>query len=71
MSGKNIGTEGAIMLAPEIIDNGAMSKFTFSGDYSFSKPVTMETTMTEADFSAKALGVSGGMMVAAFIPKCQ
>jgi hypothetical protein len=31
----------------------------------------METTMTEADFSGKALGVSGGMMVAAFLPKCQ
>jgi hypothetical protein len=31
----------------------------------------METTMTEADFSGKDLGVSGGMMVAAFLPKCQ
>jgi hypothetical protein len=49
---------------------GALSTFTFSGDYS-SQPVTMETTMTEADFSGKRLGVSGGMMVAAFLPKCQ
>jgi hypothetical protein len=48
-----------------------MSKFTFSGDYSDSKPVTMTTTMTEADFSGKALGVSGSMRVAAFLPKCQ
>jgi hypothetical protein len=31
----------------------------------------METTMTEADFSNKELGVSGGMMAAAFLPKCQ
>ena len=58
-------------LAVGLIDNGAMSKFTFSGDYSDSKPVTMTTTMTEADFSGKALGVSGSMMVAAFLPKCQ
>jgi hypothetical protein len=31
----------------------------------------METTMTEADFSGKVLDVTGGMMVAAFLPKCQ
>jgi hypothetical protein len=71
MSGKMKGAADAIMFVPEIIDNGAMSKFTFSGDYSDSKPVTMTTTMTEADFSGKALGVSGSMMVAAFLPKCQ
>jgi hypothetical protein len=52
-------------------DNRALSTFTFSGDCSRSEPVTMETTMTEADFSGKELGVSGGMMVAAFLPKCQ
>jgi hypothetical protein len=51
-------------------DNRALSTFTFSGDYS-DEPVTMEITMTEADLSGKALGVSGGMMVAAFLPKCQ
>jgi hypothetical protein len=50
---------------------GALSTFTFSGDASSSQPVTMETTMTAADFSGKELGVSGGMMVAAFLPKCQ
>jgi hypothetical protein len=58
-------------LALGIKDNGAMSKFTFNGDYSDSKPVTMTTTMTEADFNGKALGVSGSMMVTAFLPKCQ
>jgi hypothetical protein len=52
-------------------DSGALSTFTFSGDYHYSKPFTMETTMTEADFSGKALGASGCMMVAAFLPKCQ
>ena len=34
MSGKRWGAEDAIMLAAEIIDNGAISKFTFSGDSS-------------------------------------
>jgi hypothetical protein len=71
MSGKMNGAEDVIMLAAEIIDNGALSTFTFSGDYSSNQPVTMETTITEADFSGKQLGVSGGMMVAAFLPKCQ
>jgi hypothetical protein len=46
------GAGGAVMLAAEV-DNGALSTFTFSGDYSSSKPVTMETTMTEADFSGQ------------------
>jgi hypothetical protein len=63
--------EFAEELAAGIKDNGALSSFTFSGNYSSSKPVTMETTMTKADCSGKALGVSGGMMVAAFLPKCQ
>jgi Ran GTPase-activating protein (RanGAP) involved in mRNA processing and transport len=70
--GEQLGKpEGVIAVANAIKDMGALSTFTFSGDYSSSKPVTMETTMTEADFSGKALGVSGGMMVAAFLPKCQ
>jgi hypothetical protein len=30
----------------------------------------METSMAEADFGGKALGVSGAIMVAAFLPKC-
>jgi hypothetical protein len=52
-------------------DMRALSTFTFRGNYIDSKPVTIETAMTEADFSGKALGGSGGMMVAAFLPKCQ
>jgi hypothetical protein len=50
---------------------GAISTFTFSGDDEDSEPVTMETSMVEADFSRKGLGVSGAIMVAAFLPKCQ
>jgi hypothetical protein len=61
---------GVVAIADAIKDMRALSTFTFSGNSS-SEPVTMETTMTEADFSDKELGVSGGMMVAAFLPKCQ
>ena len=49
---------------------GAISTFTFSGDDEDSEPVTMETSMVEDDFSRKGLGVSGAIMVAAFLPKC-
>jgi hypothetical protein len=49
---------------------GAVSKFTFSGDESYSKSATMETTMAVADFSGRGLGVSGGIMLSAFLPKC-
>jgi hypothetical protein len=51
-------------------DNRTISKFTFSGDRFDSKPVTMETSMVEADFGGKGLGPSGAIMVAAFLPKC-
>jgi hypothetical protein len=72
-SNKKLGVPGAVIIAAWLSsgkDKGALLTFTFSGDYS-SEPVTMETTMTEADFSGKRLGASGGMMVAAFLPKCQ
>jgi hypothetical protein len=51
-------------------DNRAISQFTFSGDDYDSKPVTMETSMTKADFSGKGLGISGAIMLSAFLPKC-
>jgi hypothetical protein len=51
-------------------DKGAISQFAFSGDRGDSKPVTMETSMVEADFSQKGLGVSGAILVGAFLPKC-
>jgi hypothetical protein len=49
---------------------GAISQFTFSSDRSDSKPVTMETSMTEVDFSGKGLGLTGAIMLSAFLPKC-
>jgi hypothetical protein len=48
---------------------GALTKFIFSGDDD-SKSVTIETTMIVADFSGKDLGVSGAIMLSAFLPKC-
>jgi hypothetical protein len=62
--------EGIIALANAIPNMGAISQFTFSGDRSDSKPVTMETSITEADFSGKGLGLSGAIMLSAFLPKC-
>jgi hypothetical protein len=66
---------GVTALADAISDMKALSKFTFSGDgyCRYSKPVTMETCMVEADFSGKGeggLGESGAIMAAAFLSKC-
>jgi hypothetical protein len=61
---------GLIALADAIKDMRAISQFTFSGDFGNSKPVTMETSMVEADFGGKLLGVSGAIMLSAFLPKC-
>jgi hypothetical protein len=46
----------------------AISQFTFSGESGDSKPVTVETSMVEVDFSGKHLGVSGAIMLSAFLP---
>ena len=58
-------------------DNGALSKMTWSGNERYydtvtkqmedPSAVTLDTTMTKADFSNKGLGVSGAMILAAFI----
>ena len=58
------------ILVPALEDNGAngaLSKFTFSGDHHWSKPVTVETGMTELDSSEKRLEVSGAMLLAAWL----
>jgi hypothetical protein len=70
VSGKKLGTEGALVVAEYLDGNRAISTFTFSGDYEDSEPVTMETSMVEADFGGKYLGASGTIMVAAFLFKC-
>jgi hypothetical protein len=63
-------TSGVTAIANAIPDMGAISQFTFSGDTKKRKPVTIETTMTVVDFSGNYLGVSGAIMLSAFLPKC-
>jgi hypothetical protein len=65
----NVEMAGVASLAAVIPGMGALAKFVFSGDDN-SKSVTMETTMTVADFSGKGLGASGAIMLSAFLPKC-
>ena len=51
--------------------NGALSKMTFTGNGGFNEsegdPVTVESGMTEADFSNKKLGSAGAIILAAWI----
>ena len=68
--GNNFGEmSGVIALADAIPNMEALSQFIFSGDEN-DNTVTMQTSMTDADFSGQGLGVSGAIMVAAFLPKC-
>jgi hypothetical protein len=69
---KKLGVPGAIIISAWLSsgkDKGTWTKFIFSGE-DRSKSVTMETTMTVADFSEKGLGISGAIMLSAFLPKC-
>jgi hypothetical protein len=65
------GAGDAIMLVPEIVDNGALEHFAFSGNGYESTPAIVERSMTEADYRGKDLGASGVIMLAGFLPKCQ
>ena len=47
--------------------SGALSKMTFSGDHSTSKPVTVKTGMVELDCSKKRLMASGAIILAAWL----
>jgi hypothetical protein len=70
-SSQKDGSGFATAISEGLAGNGALTKFTFSGDnHRMSKPVTMETTMSEADFSGKWLGISGAIMFSAFLPEC-
>ena len=59
-------------------DSGALAKLTWSGeqywdddeeDVKDAPPVTLDMDMKEADFSNKHLGVSGAIILAAFIKR--
>jgi hypothetical protein len=51
-------------------DMVVLSTFTFSGESDGSQPITLETSMTEANCSNIGLGISGAIMLSAFLPKC-
>jgi hypothetical protein len=76
-SGKKLGAAGAQILAAFMSTKlfevkGLLSKLTFNGgvtDWRGNEgdPVTIDTTMTKADFSGKKLGTSGAQILAAFM----
>ena len=67
ISSNLLKAEGARILAPAIKATGSLVSLTFSGDQRNSKPVTIDTTMTEADFSGAGLGASGAIILAAWL----
>jgi hypothetical protein len=57
---------------------GSLSEFTFDGYFqkctsheSCSMAITLNASMTDADCSEKGLGISGAILLAAFLPKCK
>jgi hypothetical protein len=74
--GARDGAGLASRIAMGLKANGSLSKLTWSGEnYGYSDgngeqqapPVTLDTTMTEADFSGKKLGAAGAQIFAAFM----
>ena len=65
--GGSADMSGVIAIGNAIPTMGALTTITFGDD----EAVTMNTSMTEADFSGKYLEASGAIIVAAFLPKCQ
>jgi hypothetical protein len=71
-------TSGVVTLARTIKDMGALTSLSLSSNNLTTielyncKPVTIETSMTEADFSwnGNGFGVSGAILLSAFLPKC-
>jgi Ran GTPase-activating protein (RanGAP) involved in mRNA processing and transport len=73
MSNVQFGCElsGAKSLAKNLLSHRDLSTITFGGEFRNSKPVTMQTVMTEADFSGKLLGAAGALLLAGFMPMCK
>jgi hypothetical protein len=71
LSGKGLGPGCAVLLAPEMEANWSLSRMTFCGNGGLGgregDVVTIDTTMTEADFSGKKLGAAGAQILAAFM----
>jgi hypothetical protein len=77
-SGKSLGTEGALVVAEYLRDNGALSKLIFGGDkyraqrglllkWVYPEPATLEVGMTEANFGSKELGAGGAIIISAWL----
>jgi hypothetical protein len=68
-------TSGVIAIANAIPDMGALSSLTFSGERYYNgedlieDDVTITTATTDADFSGKHLGSSGGIILAAWLSR--
>ena len=71
MSKQGLGPGDAVLLASDIPDMGSLSKLTVCGNGGRrggeGDAVTIDTTMTEADFSGKKLGAVGAQILAAFM----
>jgi hypothetical protein len=67
MGSKKKDVGGAIMLAAEIANNEVLEELSFgnNGDH-----VTIKKDTSEANLSGIGLGVSGAIMLSAFLPKC-
>ncbi len=71
MRGKMNGADDAIMLAAEIVDNGAMSTVVVNnGDNGamFPLPIKDIKSKAELDFSGKKLKVEDAIIIAALLP---
>eukprot|EP00935_MAST-01C_sp_MAST-1C-sp1_P000282 g282.t1 len=66
VSDNKIEAEGAKHIAGAISECKALETITFGDEHA----VTMKADMTEADFSGNALGASGAIILATFLPKC-
>jgi hypothetical protein len=75
-SGKRLGTEGALVVAEYLRDDGALSKLIFGGDgyvnnekgeHVKAEPATLEVGMTEANLCNKNLGEGGAIIISAWI----
>jgi hypothetical protein len=68
----NLRTSGDIL---DINDSGSLASLTFNGGFekygrwNEGDAVTVDTTMEEADFSGKKLGVDGAQILAAFMAR--
>jgi hypothetical protein len=73
ISGKNLGTEGALVVAGYLVGSEALLTLIFGGDKvnrwdaTAQEPATLKVGMTEADFSSKNLGPAGAIIISAWI----